>query len=259
MPGSATTLAHLLGGILQLVVSVVVLILAVKLAKAGLARSYWPLVIWLTLEATEGILLFIFSKLDLPIYQIGQGLKLAVATVVLWRLCGLVFAHYPAIGSFAARAVRIVIPVCVGLGLLSYLTEPETPLGRNPHLQLVVAVERAVTTAVLGFLVALGFFAGWFPLRMKRNIGRVLIGLMVLYGAVWIRLLLANVEKATTEWANLASAIVSLCVATYWLAMWGTEGEAESAPGPAWDRARLERMTSQLDEMQAQLVRRGYE
>ena len=159
-----------------------------------------------------------------------------------------------------STVLRTVIPLCVILGLVSFLTDPAAADGRSEHLQLVIAVARAATTAVLVFELLLGAFAGWFPVGMKRNIARLLIGLMVLYGIGWVNMLLANGSSMNILWTNVVTALVGICVMTYWLVTLGRAGELESASViPAWNPARLAHMTGQLEEIQAQLSRRGYQ
>ena len=258
MPGD--TLAQLLGGILQALNAVIIVMLVVKLAANGVARTYWPVIGWLVLDAAERVLQLRFYKFGVVLFQLGQGLKLPFALLILWQLCRFVFAQYPAIGSFANRALRTVIPLCVILGLVSFLTDPAAADGRSEHLQLVIAVARAATTAVLVFELLLGAFAGWFPVGMKRNIARLLIGLMVLYGIGWVNMLLANGSSMNILWTNVVTALVGICVMTYWLVTLGRAGELESASViPAWNPARLAHMTGQLEEIQAPLSRRGYQ
>jgi hypothetical protein len=258
VPGD--TFAQLLGGILQVLASVVVAMLVGKLATAGLGRVYWAVIAWLVLDALEGFLRFRFPQMDVTLFQLGQGLKLPFALVILWQLCRLVFVHYPAIGSFASRALRTVIPICLILGLVSFLMDSEPNPGRSQHLHLIIAVTRAATTTVLVFELLLGAFAGWFPVGMKRNIARLLIGLMVLYSISWINMLLANSGSVYVHWSNVISALGNICVMVYWLVTLGKAGEVESASViPAWNPARLAQMTGQLDQMQAQLSRRGYQ
>lgn len=258
----ADTFAKLLEGILLLPAAVVVVIFIGKLAASGLLRPYWALGAWLVLNVSEQILRLVYGKVEVPIYQAGHSLKLALAAVLIWQLCRLVFTNYPAIGSFAARALQVVIPLCIALGIISFISDHDTPGGRSDHLQLVVAAARGATSALLGFVMLLGVFAGWFPVRMKRNIGRLLIGLLILLGFDWINMLLGNSSetKETLRWANVALSVVSVCVVAYWLAAFGPAGEEQAASAIShWDPAKLARMTGRLEQMQAQLSRRGYE
>lgn len=257
---ASDTLALLLYGTLQVLNAVVVLALVGRFAANGLARTYWAVIAWLILDAAERILQFRLFKFDVVLFQLGQGLKLPFAVIILWQLCRFVFARYPAIGSFANRALKTVIPACVILALVSFLADPDPPDGRSPHLQVVIAAARAATTAVLVFELLLGAFAGWFPVGMKKNIARLLVGLMVLYGIGWVNMLVANGSSINIVWGNVITSLVSICVMTYWLVTLGKAGEVESASViPAWNPARLAHMTGQLEQMQAQLSRRGYQ
>lgn len=258
----ANTFARLLEGILLVPAGIVTALFLTKLASNGLLRSYWALGAWLALNVAEQALRLIYSNVEVPVYRAGHALKLVLAGVLLWRLCRLVFVNYPAIGSFAARALQIVIPLCIALGIVSFITDHNTPEGRSERLQLVVAAARAATTALLGFLLLLGVFAGWFPVRMKRNIGRILIGMLVLLGFDWINMLLgnSNLSQAALWAANAILSLASVCVAAYWLVTLGPAGEEAAASAiPRWDPKELDRMTKQLEQMQVQLSRRGYD
>lgn len=262
MLGLAELFAKLLEGILLLPAAVVVALFLGKLATSGLLRTYWALGAWLVLNVSEQVLRLIYGQVEVPIYRAGHSLKLVLAIVLLWQLCRLVFVNYPAIGSFATRALQIVIPLCIALGIISFISDHDTPSRRTDHLQLSVAAARGATSALLGFVILLGVFAGWFPVRMKRNIGRLLIGLLVLLGFDWINMLLGNSSetKLTLYWANAVLSVVSVCVVTYWLVAFGPAGEEQAASAiPRWDAAKLARMTGRLEQMQTQLSQRGYE
>jgi hypothetical protein len=258
IPGD--TIAQILAGALQALKLVVVAVLTGRLITEGLARTYWAVIVWLTLDAIGGVLGQVLGRWDVFIFQVTQGLKLPFAAVILWQLCRLVFVNYPALASFATRALKTVIPACIVFGLFSFLTDPAPPSDRSQHLHLVIAMTRAATTAVLLFELLLGAFAGWFPVAMKRNIARLLIGLMVLYSVDWINMLLANGSTINMRWSNVVPLLASLTIVAYWLASLDRAGEGQSASAlPAWNPARLAEMTDQLDEMQAHLSRRGFQ
>ncbi len=260
MPTIADNLAFILTVPLLFLSSFALLALLVQLARRGLLRAHWPLAAYAMVEGLSGPLTFLSTPTKLPLlFRASEILKLVFAVMVIWSLSRTLFSSYPAIGSFASRAAKLIVAGCLLLGWISFLTDPILPLGRSPALHLFISVERAVITGLLAFLFILSVFVGWFPVRMARNLARILIGFLAILTAAWINHLVSNVASRYTPWGNILSSIMLVGSAVYWSLTVHLAGETETAYTlPAWDPERMDRMTSQLAQMEAQLSRRGH-
>lgn len=243
----------------QLAAAVAILILLVRLFRVQLAAKYWAVCALLVASIPAGFIAMLGGPQAVTFHTGGDVLHLALATIIFWELSHQVFRNYPALAEFSTRSLKYILPLCALLGVWAFLTDPDVPEGRSPHLHMVIAIDRGVTSALLAYLLATGAFAGWFPVRMTRNAARLLIGFMILFAVRWASALLANTAPEATVWANSLETFTTLLIASYWAYSIDAAGEVEvSATVPQWDPDRLAEMTQQLDQMQAQLSRRGY-
>lgn len=243
----------------QIGAAVTVLALLARLSRAGLLAKYWAISLFMAADAAVGILTTLGGRQAIGFQQGGAALHVALATFIFWEMSRRVFRNYPALAEFSTRSMKYILPLCALLGVAAFLTDPEVPPGRSPHLHLVNSIDRAITSALLTYLVATAAFAGWFPVRMSRNVARLLIGFMAIFATRWAGSLIANAAPDATAWANVLQACATLAAAFYWAIVLNAQGEVEEAATvPQWDPDRLAQMTQQLDQMQAQLSRRGY-
>ena len=117
----------------------------------------------------------------------------------------------------------------------------------------------ALVAGQLAFVFALCIFAGWFPVQMARNLIRLLVGWLVILAVDWTGHQLANTNPGWANFANVVTSLSLLATASYWTVTLNAEG-ATQIVGQAlrWDADRMDRMTTQLNRMGAQLSRRGY-
>jgi hypothetical protein len=222
-------------------------------------RAYWAVAAYFLIVTIHGALSF-FYQVDAnpPIYVGFTAMELALIAAITWQLGRRSFVGYPSLAAFATRALWILLPICLILAFVTMLTDPPQA-GRHPALQLTFAIERSAKTAILAFLLAVAGFAGWFPVRMKQNSARLLIGFLVLQSCEWIALLAANTDWQWTWWGSFWKIFVSAEVLIYWLIALKPTGEvAVASTVPRWDAQRMSVLSGQLDHIQAQLSRRGY-
>ena len=252
-------LALIFAPLLEILTAAVLAVLVVVLARRRLAREHWALLAFLALLAVE-----LFSLFRAPVSARGvifatfEIAKQPFAFLLIWYFSRGVFAGYPALGSFASKSASYLLAFCAVLGLGSFLLEPALPQDRGPMLYLFTAVERALVTGQLGYVLALSIFAGWFPVRISPNLNRFLVGWMFVLAANWATHLLANTNPYWAGYGNAVESITLMIASLYWTFTVTPEGARPAeAARPNWDPVRLERLTSQLDQMEAQLSRRG--
>jgi hypothetical protein len=260
--GVLHNLAVLADTILQFLAGLAALALSARLALQGSSVAVRvPLLAYLAVSAAEETIRFTTfhrADTDFIIYAIAEPLKLVAALWLFWGLTAAIFAHYPAIGSFVTKFSKYLLPACAGLGAVSFLFEPSVPPGRNLHLHLFIAAQRAATTGLLGFLIFLSMFSTWFPVRLSSQLRGIVVGFLAILGTNWSTALIANAWMWAIPYGNILYSGTLFLTSIYWLAALWAPGQSEAVVVPRWDPERLARMRGQLDALQAQLSRRGF-
>jgi hypothetical protein len=255
----ADRIGEFLAYVFQPVSPLLSLAFAAALFWRGL-RAYWVVAVYFLAASIHGALSYLY-KIDQnpPVYIAFTGVELVLLGAIAWELGRRSFVSYPSLAAFVTRTLWILLPICVMLALVTYLTDPPAGPDRHPKLQLTFAVERSVHTAILVFLLAIAGFAGWFPVRMKQNSARLLIGFLVLHTYQWIALLAANMHWQWTYWASFWHIFVLAEILIYWLIALKPAGEvAIASTVPNWNPVRMQELTGQLEEIHSQLARRGF-
>lgn len=260
MPTIAQNLGLIFDRPLEILASLALLLLLVQFARRGLIRRHRALVAYAVVECLTLPLEFLTVTSQRPLlFRTAEVIKLAIAVVLIWSLARATFSRYPAMGSFASRIAKLIVAACLLLGWISFLTDPILPEGRSPALHLFISVERAVITGLLTFLFILSVFVAWFPVRMVRNLGRILIGVLAILAGAWLNHLISNTAPQHTSWGNIVTSLMLLGSSVYWSLTVDLAGETQTASTlTAWDPQRMDQMTAQLTQMEAQLSRRGY-
>jgi hypothetical protein len=252
-------LGKLLASVLQPVTPFLSLVFVLFLFRRGL-RDYWIVAAYFTVATIHGALSHFRNVDSIPsVYVCFTALELLLIGVVAWQLGHRTFVSYPSLGAFATRALWILLPLAVILAFVTILTDPPIEANRHSALQFTLAIQRSIRTVILAFLLAIATFAGWFPVRMKQNSARLLIGFLVLQACEWIALLASNTNSRWTFWGNFWRVIVSAEALVYWLVTMKPSGQvAVASTVPRWDPERMNELTGQLEQLQSQLARRGY-
>jgi hypothetical protein len=131
------------------------------------------------------------------------------------------------------------------------------PPGQSPLLHHFFAFERTMDACLLIFLLLIGFFITWFPVRLKRNVALYIGGFLIYSLARSSGLLLLNILPSQFAWPlGLAMLFVSPACLLAWLLMLQPEGErATVLLGHRWNPAAIGRLTDQLDSINASLAR----
>lgn len=229
-----------------------------RLYRDRLLRKYAALVVFLVADIAEFTLpILLPTSKEFAVYRLGDLVKLIASVVFLWMLARSAFLRFPALATFASRSSKLTVAACLLLGWISFLTDTSAPTGRSPQLHLWISLDRAVTSGLLLFVIAVAVFASWFPVQMPRNLARLLAGFLLWLSISWIGYLASN--ESATVWGNAAYDIVVLGILAYWNLTIHAAGETDTAGTlPQWDPDRLDQVTAQLAHMESQLSRRGY-
>jgi hypothetical protein len=234
--------------------------LVFRLAMTGLFRLYRWLFVFLTfdvLESVAGAWLRRQPKAYGDLYMTGQSLKLVLAFCVVLELYRLALSDHPALARFGRQTVWYLIlgsAVIAGGGLVFDRSLPE---GQAWILHQFFSFERTMDTWLAVSLLMISGFIGWFPVIMRQNVALYIGGFMVHFLSRAAGLLLINVMPV--RYANALAAgtmIIPLACVLSWLFRLKQEGERQTTViGHRWDPDAMQRLTGQLDSINANLAR----
>lgn len=183
----------------------------------------------------------------------------------LWMVYSFVSAvlhSVPGILKFSRKLLNYLIPIAIGLAILSFAPEysaarvaaAESPIVHA--LGIAFIVERVVATiAVLVFGGILAFVL-WFPVQMPRNLAVFSVGLVVYFGAEMALMLVRSYFSpgSLDLVSNGISFVLSACY-LYWLIFIRAEGETVPVRmGHSWRKEEQKRLIGQLEALNNALL-----
>ena len=109
---------------------------------------------------------------------------------------------------------------------------------------------------MLVFLLLIGIFMSWFPVRLTRNGVLYISGFVLYFLARSLGLLLTNADPAMVHVLDAAMLGVAIvCLVIWTVALRQTGEEVTVVTGHRWDPASVARLTGQLDAINARLIR----
>ena len=192
------------------------------------------------------------------IYFVGQSLKLAIAMLVVLELYQLALAKQPALARFGARTLGYVFAVAVVVGVANFFVSTGTSTDRNKYPIEFLRLESTVDLVTLVVLAIITAFLLWFPVRSSRNVALCLAGFVIYSLQRYAGLLVTSYWPLRTH----TFSIVMLCASFLCLILWAvavtSRGQVETVvTGHRWNPAEAERLTIQLDAINAWLLRVG--
>ncbi len=165
--------------------------------RYGLAQRYrWLFCYFLAdvLQTLLGIRLSIYSVWYGYIYFGGQAAKASLGVALAIRLWKLALLGYPALARFGRRIVIYMLLAATALAAAGLLLEPPPPRRQSPLVHSFQAIEGAVDSMVLLFLVAAVLFLLWFPVNVRRNVAVCIGGFVFYWFERWAGMLLVNLH-----------------------------------------------------------------
>lgn len=233
-----------------------------RLFFTGLFLSYRWFALYLLVDLTESSLHLYFLRIHAlrkygETYMAGQGLKMILAVFVLLELYRASLASRPAIARFGRQTVGYASAVAAAVAALGLIFDRAVPPNQPLLLHRYFMVERTMDAWALLFLLLITAFMLWFPVKLMRNAAFYLLGFIVYFFARSAGLLVLNLVPARyTPAVNTGMLGVSLCCLLMWVVALRREDEDQSTVlGHRWDPSALERLSKQLDEINASLLR----
>lgn len=234
------------------------LALILSLARNGLYRVYPFLFVYLATDAAQTtalLLLRLHSNAYSWTYLFGQLAKIVLAVFVILELYRVALAERPALARFGRDAVGYILAAAAVVALPLLMLDSSIPPGQSKILHLFFSFERSMNIWMLIFLLVIGVFMTWFPVRMTRNGALYVAGFAIYFLARASGLLLINLAPDSRVSLNLAMLSVSFACLMIWLFALRRKGEETTVvTGASRDPVRMQHLTRQLDAMNARLA-----
>ena len=236
--------------------------LAVRLSQTGLIRTYRWFGIYLLVDLTESMLFLYFLQIHAlryyaETYMVGQGMKMILSVFVLLELYRVALASRPAIARFGRRTVGYALATAAAIAALGLILDRSVPKDQPVLLHRYYVVERTVDVWALIFLLLITAFMLWFPIKLMRNAAFYLLGFMIYFSARSAGLLVVNL--LTNRYMPAVDSImlgISFCCLLFWVVALRREDQDEATViGHRWDESAMARLASQLDAINAGLLR----
>jgi hypothetical protein len=231
--------------------------LLIRLCWSGLFREYRLFFLYLLADFLHQILALLFlsnRNRTAELYMGGQTIKIFLTVLVILELCRLALARQPALARFAANTAPWVFAGAATLAVAGLAIDPSVPRGQSPIIHYFQSFERTMDLCMLISLLLLSVWMMWFPVRMKRNAALYLGGFVVFFvarsaGLLWVNLVVRY--RAPISGGLLTVSTACLLV---WLFAMRRKGEETTAViGHRWNPAAIERLTGQLESINAGL------
>lgn len=239
-----------------------VLVLLVRLSVLGLFRIYRSLFFYLltyTLQFVATAAFPIRSAAYSYSYMVGESANVALSILVVLELYKLALAGQPALAGFGRKTVFWAMALAAFVAAGGVMLDAIVPPGQSRFTHHFFTAERTMDFTILMFLLFITAFMMWFPIKVRRNIMLYIGGFVVFYLSRTFGLLMINLLPPASL-KVIANVLIScsFCCLIAWL--FGLRRESEDTAttlGHRWNPAAMERLTRQLDAINAALVRFG--
>jgi hypothetical protein len=193
------------------------------------------------------------------IYMLAEITNVFLSILVVRELIGLTLAGHPALAVFGRKAVLYTMGLAGFAAFGGVMLDSAVLPGQSRFLHRFLTVERSLDFAILIFLLLISGLVIWFPLKVRRNIVLYISGFIVFYLSRTCGTLLANLlSPQFLNVINIALMSFSFCCLIAWLSSLRRENEdTTEVVGHRWNPAAIERLSGQLDAINATLVRFG--
>ncbi|MEQ1946652.1 MAG: hypothetical protein ABL995_05660 [Bryobacteraceae bacterium] len=235
-------------------------LLLARMVASKLFRIYPLLTAFISVDAIFSVCMAatpIRSNFYSYLYMVGTTVGLLLSIGVVMEIFSGALAEHPALAKFGSRVVGYVLIAAGFIAAGTLQLDEGIPKGQSVILHRFFRAERTVDFGEVLFLVGIGLFLIWFPVRVKKNIAYVLGGFGVYYMARSAGLLVINLLPPGYQRAvdNSMLGISFLCI----LAMaWLLRAElGQPVQVVRRDSAAAEHLTSQLREFNSAVARLG--
>jgi hypothetical protein len=235
------------------------LILVASLAYRRLYSVYRFFFIYLAADALETAAALMVQrdrKEYAIVYFAGQGLKMLLAVFVVLEIYRIALASHPALARYGKRTVSYVLAITAVIAGTGFWIDHDTGLGRDAAVRHFVTIERTMDAWMLLFLLMISVFILWFPVRLTRNNLLYIGGFLVYFLARSVGLLLSNAAPGLVAKLDDSMIVTQImCLILWTIALQPSGEKATVEVGHRWDPAAADRLRTQLNAINAALLR----
>ncbi len=231
-----------------------------RLIRCKLHRTYRSLFLYWLVQPIESLVLLTAGRqtwLYVYLYWGAQTLNIFMALYVVQDLFHIALAEHPAIASFGRRTVLVAMALAAAVTLAGITLDATVLPGHFRTVQRFATFERSMNFVILVFLLLISILLLWFPIKVRRNIVVYIAGFVLFAASRSFGLLLANLLPQTAVFtvSTILLALTLLCL-LIWMVGIRPEGERTTAtPGYRRDPEAMQRLSRQLDSINATLAR----
>jgi hypothetical protein len=195
-------------------------------------------------------------------YMVGrycamEAIRTILTSLVVIEIYRLTLEERRALAQFGRNFVGYAIGVSFLASLIRVFFYGNPPKDQVV-LHYTLAVAGVVDSTQLVFLVLMGLFLAWFPVRIRKSLVTYFVGFVLYFSALWVILLLAirHMAQKELETFNAIAEVLTLACICFW--MWGMRRSDEdntTTTGHRWNPEEMERLKTQLDEINEGLER----
>jgi hypothetical protein len=251
--------------IVNLLIAAGTALLSVRLYASGLSRKYrafFYYLIFSTLQLGYMASLDSTSRPYQDAYVLTEPISWFLSAVVVLELYSLVLADYQGLYTVGRWALIIAVTLALLASALSLLVpsigkQQESLLGGFSVLRYYYVAERAVYLSLIVFLLTILFVLLQYPITLKRNIVVHLVVFLVYFlGNTVAYLVVSMVGWDAVKAVRYPLWAVTVGSLGAWLALLNPAGEMRKVRlRPAWMPGKEEQLVSQLNSLNAALLR----
>lgn len=239
-----------------------VLALLLRLSVLGLFRIYRSLFFYLltyTLQFVATAVFPIRSHAYSYSYIVGESANVALSMLVVVELYKLALASQPALARFGRKTVAYALALAAFVAAGGVMLDAVVPAGESRFRHYFFTAERTMDFTILMFLLLITAFMMWFPVKVRRNIVLYIVGFVVFYFSRTFGLLMINLlpPASLQVIANILMSCSFGCLIAWLVGLRRENEDATTTVGHRWNPAAIERLSDQLDAINAALTRFG--
>lgn len=231
-----------------------------RLSTLGLFRIYRSLFFYLlayTVQFVVTATVPFLSTLYAYCYFVGETANVVLSILVVLELYRLTLAGHPALAVLGRKTMVYTMGLAALVATGGVMLDAAVLPGQSRFMHRFFTAERTMDFTILMFLLFITAFMMWFPVKVRRNIMLYIGGFVVFYLSRTFGLLMINLIPQ--RFINVITNAL-LCLSFGCLIGWlvGLRRESEdiaTTVGHRWNPAAMERLSGQLDAINATLVR----
>jgi hypothetical protein len=232
-------------------------ILCVRMCVAGLHKVYAYFFSYLVLELLQSlipVLAPLGSRVYRDLYFASQALILAFYSLVVLELYSKVLSDLAGIAGVARRFIKITLALAIVIAfLLLGLVKPKATL-----TGYLFSFEWTIMSSLVVFVLLVSLFLVYYPIPLGRNVIVYLMGYSVYFLTHATTSLMYDLGFRLDRLLSSIGMAVSLACLIFWFIALGRQGESKRVVvGHQWNPADEQKLRTQLDAINASLLRAG--